>query len=124
MNNLEPMHQDNTRDEKKVHLQKSKGAWHIPTGLKVWQVDPETEKPEEVKATTVKVLDKVLGETRSGATASVKQTALKVEINKNLFYCKAINAKNALRKYRKSQFYAAYKHRKQTSGNPPQPQLQ
>lgn len=121
MKELDPLHQDNTRDEKKVHLQKSKGAWHIPTGLKVWQVNPETEKPEEVKATTVKEMDKVLGETRSGATASIKQTALKVEMNKHFFYCKAINAKNALRKYLKSQFYVANKHRKQTSGHPPHP---
>jgi hypothetical protein len=117
MNELNPLYQDNTRDERKHHAQRSKGAWHLQTGVKLWQVDPETELPEEVKANTAMQIEKVLGE-RDGQKLTVKQTALKVEMNPMFFYCKAINKKNALRKYHKSKFYEQIRRRKQAASNP------
>lgn len=119
MKELNPLHQDNTKDEQKQHKQKSKGAWRIPRGMKVWVIDPKSEKPEEVKPTMIRPMDKMLGEKQDGTKLTIKQTALKVELNPEFYYVKAINSKNALRKYLKSQFYAAYRRRNQTSGNPP-----
>lgn len=110
---IDPLHQDNTRDERKLHGQRSKGAWFIQTGLKVWMIDPKTEKPEEVKPTMARVVDKKLG-----GDLSIKQTVLKVELNPLFFYVKAINQKNALRKYYKSQFYAKIKRDHEAPGNP------
>jgi hypothetical protein len=120
MKEIDPLHQDNTRDEQKQHRQVSKGAWRIPRGMFVWMIDPATEKPEVVKPSMVRPMEQVIGEKRSGATVTVKQTALKVEVNPDFYYVKAINPKNALRKYYKSQFYAAYRRRNQPSGNSPQ----
>jgi hypothetical protein len=115
MKELDPPAQDNTQSVSKQHAARSKGAWHIPTGLKVWQIDPETEIPEEVKVKAAMPIQKNLGKV-GDKEINLKQTALKVEVNPMFFYCKAINPKNALRKFHKSPFYAALRHRKQTPG--------
>lgn len=118
MKEIDPLHQDNTRDEQKQHGQIKQGSKHIPRGLKVWQIDPETEIPMDVQVKAAIQLDKVLG-TRGLDTLTVKQTHLKVDKNPNFFYCMAINSKNALRKYFKSPFYAAIRRKNQTPGDSP-----
>jgi hypothetical protein len=111
--NLDPLHQDNTKDERHVLAEKKLGQKFIPSGLKVWQVDPETEKPALVQVKMAIQTEKMLGKS-NGQDLSITQTHLKVERNPNLFYCMAINSKNALRKYYKSPFYAQIRSRKKT----------
>lgn len=109
MKELDKLNQDNTRDERQVHQEKKLGSRHIPRGMKVWQVDPKDEKPKEVDVKAARIVKKSISK-----DFSVKETHLKVERNPELFYCMAINTKNALRKYYKSPFYAKIRNSRQT----------
>lgn len=118
MKEIDPLHQDNTRDEQKQLQERKQGQKHIPTGLKVWVIDPKTEQPEQVHAKAAIKTTKVLA-TNGEKNFGVEQVHLKVENNPEHYYCMAINQKNALRKYFKSQFYAAYRRRNPTPADPP-----
>ncbi len=116
MKELDLPHQDNTVIQEKIHADAPIGKKFIPRGVRVWEINPETEEIKEFKPKISRVVSKEHMD-RSPWEPQSAMTHHKVEYNPNLYYNMAINEENALRKFYKSKFYEYYRRKKQASGN-------